>query len=128
VVHATRPTIQGNCNVGYAFINFTSYKHIPAFFNKFHGRSWPKFNSVKICALAYARIQGKQSLITHFQNSRLLSEEKKCRPIIFGLDADGVATIEEQWPSADATPNRPRWRQRWRQRWHDERQQCRLES
>jgi hypothetical protein len=106
VVQASRPTIQGNCNVGYAFINFTSYKHIPAFFNKFHGRSWPKFNSVKICALAYARIQGKQSLITHFQNSRLLSEEKKCRPIIFGLDADGVATIEEQWPSAEATPSR----------------------
>lgn len=49
----------------------------------FNGKKWEKFNSEKVASLAYARIQGKVALIAHFQNSSLMNEDKRCRPIIF---------------------------------------------
>lgn len=37
----------------------------------------------KICALTYARLQGLNQLIEHFENSKVLNQkEKKFRPII----------------------------------------------
>lgn len=56
---------------------------IVEFYQQLHNTKWEKFNSEKVCSIAYARIQGKESLIAHFQNSSLMSEDKKCRPIIF---------------------------------------------
>ena len=52
----------------------------------FHGKKWEKFNSEKVAVLAYARIQGKSALIAHFQNSSLMNEDKRCRPILFHTD------------------------------------------
>jgi len=52
----------------------------------FDGKKWEKFNSEKVASLAYARIQGKSSLIAHFQNSSLMNEDKRCRPILFHTD------------------------------------------
>jgi hypothetical protein len=49
----------------------------------FNGKKWEKFNSEKVASLAYARIQGKSALIAHFQNSSLMNEDMRCRPIIF---------------------------------------------
>lgn len=74
---------KNKCNVGYAFINMTSPHAIPALVEDFQGKRWPKFNSEKVCAIAYGRIQGKLSLIQHFQNSSLLHEDKRCRPVLF---------------------------------------------
>jgi len=74
---------KNKCNVGYAFINFIDCLSIIPFYNEFHGKKWEKFNSEKVCAITYARIQGKNSLIAHFQNSSLMCEDRKCRPIIF---------------------------------------------
>lgn len=74
---------KNKCNVGYAFINFTSTTHIPGFYERLHNTKWSKFNSEKVCKITYARIQGKDALVDHFRNSTLLSEDKKCRPIIF---------------------------------------------
>lgn len=71
------------CNVGYAFINFVRPEEIVAFYENFHGKKWKHFNSDKICQIAYARIQGKESLIDHFQSSNLLGEDKRCRPMVF---------------------------------------------
>jgi hypothetical protein len=65
------------CNVGYAFINFRSYLTIPEFFNAFHGKKWPKFKSTKICELSYARVQGKEALVKHFQKSKVSMKEEK---------------------------------------------------
>ncbi len=73
---------KNKCNVGYAFINFTSTRHIPAFYHEFHGHKWGRFNSEKVCEICYARIQGKNALIAHFQNSSLMHEDPKCRPVI----------------------------------------------
>lgn len=53
------------------------------FVQAFNGKKWEKFNSEKVASLAYARIQGKAALITHFQNSSLMNEDKRCRPILF---------------------------------------------
>jgi hypothetical protein len=76
-----------SCNVGYAFVNFIHTKFILDFYKEFSGRKWDRFNSEKICELAYARIQGTTSLMDHFQHSltgqlrgRTLREEKKIRP------------------------------------------------
>lgn len=74
---------KNKCNVGYAFINFIDPQSIISFYEKLHNTKWEKFNSEKVCNIAYARIQGKESLISHFQNSSLMCEDKKCRPIIF---------------------------------------------
>ncbi|KAL6877553.1 hypothetical protein ACP4OV_012768 [Aristida adscensionis] len=74
---------KNKCNVGYAFINMASPAYIVSFYQAFTGRKWEKFNSEKVVSLAYARIQGKALLINHFQNSSLMNEDKRCRPMLF---------------------------------------------
>lgn len=74
---------KNKCNVGYAFINMASPGYIVSFFKAFAGRKWEKFNSEKVVSLAYARIQGKAALVNHFQNSSLMNEDKRCRPMLF---------------------------------------------
>lgn len=74
---------KNKCNVGYAFINMASPVYIVSFYQAFAGRKWEKFNSEKVVSLAYARIQGKAALINHFQNSSLMNEDKRCRPMLF---------------------------------------------
>ena len=56
----------------------------------FNGKKWEKFNSEKVAYLAYARIQGKIALVSHFQNSSLMNEDKRCRPIVFQLEGQGT--------------------------------------
>jgi len=92
---------KNKCNVGYAFINFIKPEYIPSFFKEFNGQTWEKFNSQKVCSITYARIQGKNSMIEHFRNSRLLVEDKKCRPLIFNTENP---SIEEEFPIG---PNYP---------------------
>jgi protein phosphatase 1 regulatory subunit 42 len=74
---------KNKCNMGYAFINMVRPAGIIPLVERFDKKKWEKFNSEKICAIAYARIQGKAALISHFQNSSLMHEDKHCRPIIF---------------------------------------------
>ncbi|KAK4779602.1 hypothetical protein SAY87_015708 [Trapa incisa] len=77
---------KNKCNVGYAFINMTHPNQIIPFYKAFNGKKWEKFNSEKVATLAYARIQGKAALIAHFQNSSLMNEDKRCRPILFNTE------------------------------------------
>ncbi|KAJ6393242.1 hypothetical protein OIU77_022669 [Salix suchowensis] len=77
---------KNKCNVGYAFINMIEPSQIIPFYQAFNGKKWEKFNSEKVALLAYARIQGKTALIAHFQNSSLMNEDKRCRPILFNTD------------------------------------------
>ncbi|XP_020089117.1 protein MEI2-like 2 isoform X2 [Ananas comosus] len=74
---------KNKCNVGYAFINMVSSAHVISFCEAFNGKKWEKFNSEKVVSLAYARIQGRAALISHFQNSSLMNEDNRCRPILF---------------------------------------------
>ncbi|KAI4306018.1 hypothetical protein L6164_029335 [Bauhinia variegata] len=85
---------KNKCNVGYAFINMVSPSHIIPFYKAFNGKKWEKFNSEKVALLAYARIQGKAALVTHFQNSSLMNEDKRCRPILF--HSEGQETDDQE--------------------------------
>lgn len=85
---------KNNCNVGYAFINLIDPLKIVPFYKSFSGKKWEKFNSEKVAALAYARIQGKAALIAHFQNSSLMNEDKRCRPILFCTDGPNAGEQE----------------------------------
>lgn len=90
---------KNKCNVGYAFINMVSPAHIIPFYQAFNGKKWEKFNSEKVASLAYARIQGKSALVTHFQNSSLMNEDKRCRPILFHTEEAGDQILQESFPS-----------------------------
>lgn len=59
----------------------------------FNGKKWEKFNSEKVASLAYARIQGKSALVSHFQNSSLMNEDKRCRPILFHSEGSEVCDL-----------------------------------
>ncbi|CAN0451747.1 unnamed protein product, partial [Discosporangium mesarthrocarpum] len=74
---------KNKCNVGYAFINFMDYRRIVPFSREFNGQRWKNFNSEKVCAISYARIQGKASMISRFQNSSLMEKDGEYRPLIF---------------------------------------------
>ncbi|PWA40614.1 RNA recognition motif 2, Nucleotide-binding alpha-beta plait domain protein [Artemisia annua] len=87
---------KNKCNVGYAFINMLSPMHIVPFYEVFNGKKWEKFNSEKVASLAYARIQGKAALVTHFQNSSLMNEDKRCRPILFHSEGSEAVDQESQ--------------------------------
>ncbi|GFZ17314.1 MEI2-like protein 5 [Actinidia rufa] len=51
-------------------------------------------NNEKVVALAYGRIQGKAALVTHFQNSSLMNEDKRCRPILFCINGPNAGEQE----------------------------------
>lgn len=91
---------KNKCNVGYAFINMLSPTHIIPFYQAFNGKKWEKFNSEKVASLAYARIQGKMALVTHFQNSSLMNEDKRCRPILF--HSEGSETADQESLSSNS--------------------------
>ena len=74
---------KNRCNVGYCFINFLDAKYIPRFVKEFNGQRWKSFNSEKICAVSFARIQGKSAMISRFQNSSLLEKDDEYQPLLF---------------------------------------------
>lgn len=67
-------------------LNEKKYQKWHILLQTFHGKKWEKFHSGKVACLAYARIQGKAALISHFQESSLLNEDKCCHPILFTTD------------------------------------------
>ncbi|CAL0325257.1 unnamed protein product [Lupinus luteus] len=98
---------KNKCNVGYAFINMIDPAQIIPLYQAFNGKKWEKFNSEKVASLTYARIQGKTSLIAHFQNSSLMNEDKRCRPILFHTDGPNAGDMEP-FPVGANTRVRPR--------------------
>ncbi|GFH14334.1 RNA-binding protein, partial [Haematococcus lacustris] len=56
---------------------------------RFNHKKWERFNSEKVCSISYARIQGRAALVQHFQNSSLMHEDKRCRPVLFTLEECG---------------------------------------
>jgi len=85
---------KNKCNVGYAFINYIDPQSIIEFYNDFNDKMWPRFNSIKVCVISYARIQGKQNLIEHFRNSSLMFESPKYRPLIFYSEGTSMGLPE----------------------------------
>lgn len=47
---------KNKCNMGYAFINFYNANSILALHADMNGKTWQRFNSEKVCEIAYARV------------------------------------------------------------------------
>lgn len=54
---------------------------------------------MQVCSITYARIQGKNAMVAHFQNSSLLHEDKRCRPVLFHSQG-ALAGLPEPFPAA----------------------------
>lgn len=85
---------KNKCNMGYAFINFIEAAHIRSFYKEFDGQKWTNFNSEKVCAISYARLQGKQAMVARFQNSSLLEKHESYRPLVFGSSGRNRGQLE----------------------------------
>jgi len=96
---------KNRCNLGYAFINFTSSWAAADFYDTFHNRKWPDFNSRKVCAVTYARVQGRESLIQHFRNSRFPCNDVSCLPLLFDICC--AETGEPRPPPAQKPGQKP---------------------
>lgn len=103
---------KNKCNVGYAFINLIDPMDVARFYREFNGRRWNCFRSGKVCVITYARLQGRQAMITRFQNSSLLNESIEVQPRLFiaaGPDKGqpepfpGGAPVGPCYPSAPET-------------------------
>lgn len=82
---------KNGCNLGYAFINFTNSFHVLYFYEQFRGKKWNRFNSDKLCELAYAKFQGKKQLVEHFERGYVMkyeTDEKK--PLILNTETQKI--------------------------------------
>ena len=68
--------VNGYKNFGYSFINFTCCYYIPYFYHLFNGKKWSSTNSQKVCEITYSKIQGKNSLISHYSNKIIFRNEE----------------------------------------------------
>lgn len=96
---------QNHCNIGYAFINFRDPLTIPHFFEVFNERRWSQFNSKKICGVAYARIQGRETLIQRFEKSSIMEMEKECRPVLFNHTSSAAPPSQQHVHNQQPNPN-----------------------
>jgi hypothetical protein len=75
---------RNKCNVGYAFINFLQNDVAKQFFKALDGYQLRAFNSDKVCAVAWARVQGLQANIEHYRNSPIAGVPiPQYRPLLF---------------------------------------------
>lgn len=82
------------CNVGYGFVNMTSPQAAWRLYKAFHNQHWEVFNSRKICAVTYARVQGLEALKEHFKNSKFPCEMDHYLPVVFSPPRDGRQQTE----------------------------------
>ena len=77
-----------NCNLGFAFINFIHPLYIVDFYDTFSGKKWKRFLSTKRCELAYAKIQGRNDLLIHFEKGVVMnSQPREKKPLILSISA-----------------------------------------
>lgn len=79
---------RNKCNVGYAFVNFRGHATAVRFMSDLEGRRLPATNSTKVCALCWARVQGRQANVDHYKDSPIAAEY---RPWLFRVDGEREA-------------------------------------
>ncbi|XP_057790766.1 protein terminal ear1 homolog [Salvia miltiorrhiza] len=86
-------------NLGYAFVNFTNGRNASEFRKIVHGYKWGTietakgfYNSKKICAITWARIQGKEKLVKRFENSIFGCDDPDFLPVVFHPPRGGSNT------------------------------------
>ena len=75
---------ENKCNVGYAFVNFIYTESVFEIYSQWNSKTWPRFNSQKVCEISYARVQGLKQLKKHFKTSSVMSNEKQEYKPVFG--------------------------------------------
>lgn len=78
-----RVDFSNDCNVGYAFVNFSKPEYIVHFVEERVGKPWNLFGSEKSCEVSYATIQGQDCLVAKFRNSSVMQEWEGYRPKVF---------------------------------------------
>ncbi|BEI79981.1 hypothetical protein CcaverHIS002_0105100 [Cutaneotrichosporon cavernicola] len=91
-----------HCNVGYAFVNFTSTIALLEFYRARVGKRWNLFSSEKVLQVGYANIQGKVALVNKFRNSAVMDVQEQWRPQIFYSDG-AMRGKPEPFPESDST-------------------------
>lgn len=81
-----RIDFENHCNVGYAFVSFKDPMNIIPFYERRHEKKWKRFNSEKVCQLAYAKVQGMSNLIYKFKDSKVMTNNPNYRPRIYHSD------------------------------------------
>lgn len=78
------------CNVGYAFINFTTPEAAALFLQQYNGVKaklcLPGFSSVKVCEVSYARVQGRDANMENLCDDKFiekLTERPEWQPLFF---------------------------------------------
>lgn len=93
--------------MGYAFINFTSYLQVPAFYEEFRGKKWDRFNSDKVAQASQAL--NTQPRPAHFWRPSAQSSALEVHP---GGPAPEVPSLEGpqllkaySWPPNPGCPS-----------------------
>ncbi|KAL1557050.1 protein terminal ear1 [Salvia divinorum] len=86
-------------NLGYAFVNFTKGGDALKFKKIVQGFKWGPletdkgfFTSRKICAITWARIQGKEKLVKRFESSTFPCDNPDFLPVVFDPPRGGSNT------------------------------------
>ncbi|CAK9171712.1 unnamed protein product [Ilex paraguariensis] len=87
-------------NLGYAFVNFTSNYGAKKVGDLMQNHKWGAvrsskglYQSMKICEIRWARIQGKNELVRHFQNSSFACSTKEYLPVVLSPPRNGSTSI-----------------------------------
>ncbi|XP_078442798.1 meiosis protein mei2-like [Wolffia australiana] len=82
------------CNLGYAFVNFTSLEGARRLHRAFHYMKWGFLDSKKVCEVTYAKLQGLPDLLSHFRRSVFVCDDEELLPSFFVPHRDGAMKHE----------------------------------
>jgi len=78
---------KNNCNLGYAFLNFSNGKVAEKFAAQYNGSRLPRFpHSPKVLAVQCARVQGVEANVDRFRDSSVMGvRDDTMKPMLFQL-------------------------------------------
>jgi len=104
---------KNKCNVGYAFINFTTIEACDLFVSRFNGvevrKCLPGLNSRKITEVTPARVQGFEDNVARLRNSPVMRElvhKPEWMPVVFDADGNQLDFPAPERPLEAVAPRR----------------------
>ncbi|URE00475.1 terminal ear1-like [Musa troglodytarum] len=91
-------THRNGCNLGYAFVNFTTAAAARRLYGAMHRHEWKVFGSKKISHVCYARIQGRKALVDNFKNSNFRCDTDEFFPAVLLPPRDGATSLPSPIP------------------------------
>ncbi|RRT76893.1 hypothetical protein B296_00010861 [Ensete ventricosum] len=89
---------KNGCNLGYAFVNFTTPAAARRLYGAMHRHEWKVFGSKKISHVCYARIQGRKALVDNFKNSNFRCDTDEFFPAVLSPPRDGATSLPSPIP------------------------------